>query len=156
MSPGALYRYFPSKESMIEAIVEKDKADAALFLAELAQAENKAKGIAQLMARAVLFLAKDRRNCQLSVEVSAEAARNPEVARLFASTDAIIISTLIQEIEKGQAAGQIDPNLHPKTMAQQMVMMIDGFVGRLAIMTDWDVEAIAQQTEVAVFKLLSS
>ncbi|MEO1682198.1 MAG: TetR/AcrR family transcriptional regulator [Cyanobacteria bacterium J06631_12] len=156
MSPGALYRYFPSKESMIEAIVEQERADAALFLADLAGAENKAKGLAQLMANAVLFLAKDRGYCQLSVEISAEAARSEVAAQLLAEADADIIDALVVAVEKGQAAGDIDGALAPTATAHLLMMMVDGFVGRLAVTTDWDVDAIARQTEAAVFKLLAT
>ncbi|MEL6470933.1 MAG: TetR/AcrR family transcriptional regulator [Cyanobacteria bacterium J06623_4] len=156
ISPGALYRYFPSKESMIEAIVEQERADADLFLADLAQAKNKAKGLAKMMSDAVLFLAKTRSYCQLSVEISAEAARSEVIAQLLAETDTNLIEALMAAVEKGQVAGDIDETLAPETTAQLLMMMVDGFVGRLAVTTDWDVAAIARQVEVAVFKLLSA
>ncbi|MGC1306998.1 MAG: TetR/AcrR family transcriptional regulator [Phormidesmis sp.] len=155
MSPGALYRYFPSKESMIEAVVEKDRADAALFITELMQAENKTTALAMLMAKAVLFLAKDRSYCQLAVEISAEAARSEAIAQLNAGTDAELIAALITAVQQGQAAGQIDKELKPEVTAQFLMIMIDGFIGRLAIEADWDVDAISKQTETAVFRLLS-
>ncbi len=155
MSPGALYRYFPSKESMIEAIVEQQRADAALFIAELMQAENKAKGFAVLMAKAVLFLAKDRHYCQLSVEISAEAARSETIAQLLVDTDTDLITAFMTALKQGQVAGHINKKLAPEATAQLFMMMVDGFVGRLAFEVDWDVNAIAQQTEIAVLKLLA-
>lgn len=155
MSPGALYRYFPSKESMIEAIVEKERADAALFLTELMQAENKAKGFALLMSKAVLFLAKDRSYCQLAIEISAEAARSEVIAQLLVGTDTVLIAAFTTAIKQGQAAGHIDATLAPEATVQLLMMMVDGFIGRLAVMTDWDVDAIAQQTQASVLKLLS-
>ena len=156
MSPGALYRYFPSKESMIEAVVEKDRADAAMFITELMQAKNKAAALATLMAKAVLFLSKDRSYCQLAVEISAEAARSEAIAQLNAGTDAKLITALITAVKQGQEAGQIDRELKPEVTAQLLMMMIDGFIGRLAIEADWDIDAISKQTETAVFRLLSS
>ncbi len=155
MSPGALYRYFPSKESMIEAVVEKDRADAALFITELMQAENKALALASLMAKVILFLSKDRSYCQLAVEISAEVARNEAIAKLYAGTDAALIAALITAVKQGQTAGQIDKKLKPEVTAQLFIVMIDGFIGRLAIEAGWDVEAISKQAEAAVFKLLS-
>lgn len=155
MSPGTLYRYFASKESMIEALVEQERAEAALFLTELVQAEDKATGLAALMAKAVWFLAKDRSYCQLSVEISAEAARNEAIAQLQSRTDADLIDAFTAAVKQGQAAQQIDSQLAPEATARFLLVMVDGFVGRLAISADWDVNAIAKQAEIAVLKLLS-
>ncbi|MEL6855720.1 MAG: hypothetical protein AAFO83_11520, partial [Cyanobacteria bacterium J06607_13] len=86
----------------------------------------------------------------------AEAARSGVVAQLLAETDAVMIEALVAAVEKGQAAGDIDGTLAPEATTHLLMMMVDGFVGRLAITTDWDVEAIARQVEVAVFKLLAT
>src|SRR6476646_7997324 len=40
MSPGALYRYFPSKEAIIEAICEADRADDAKLFAAILSNPN--------------------------------------------------------------------------------------------------------------------
>ena len=155
MSPGALYRYFPSKESMIEAIAEQERTEIAPFLAKLEQAENKAEGLADLMVAIVRMLAADRSYCQLSVEISAEAARNPAIAQLLSDSDARLMQALVTAVEQGQAKGQIDPQLDATVTAQLLMVMMDGSVGRLSIDNDWDAEAIAQQTRHSMLKILT-
>src|SRR5262245_63469351 len=44
MSPGALYRYFPSKEAIIEAIVENDRKQDAKIFAAMLSCRDIAKG----------------------------------------------------------------------------------------------------------------
>ena len=155
MSPGALYRYFPSKESMIEAIVEQERAETALLLETLNLSSNKAIGLGKLLVDAVQLLSTDRSYCQLSVEISAEAARNPTVAKIQAVTTTELLSAFVQAIKQGQAAGQIDNQLAPEATAQLLMMILDGFVGQLAVGVDWPIDTFAQQVERSVLKLLS-
>src|SRR6187401_2532903 len=44
MSPGALYRYFPSKEAIIEAICEADRREDAKIFAAMLSAPDLAEG----------------------------------------------------------------------------------------------------------------
>src|SRR4051812_21235390 len=48
MSPGNLYRYFPSKEALIAGICERDRADAVASFALVDQAPNFFEGLAGL------------------------------------------------------------------------------------------------------------
>ena len=156
MSAGALYRYFPSKEAMIEAIVEQERADTSALLGELEQAENKAVGLAELLEQMVLMLANDRSYCQLAVEISAEASRNPAIADLMSEADADILIAFTHAVQAGQVAGHINPTLSPDVTAHLLMVMLNGWVGHLAVQRDWDAEAIAQHTKHAVLNLLKA
>src|SRR6476620_12019176 len=48
MSPGNLYRYFPSKEALIAGISERNRADAVGDLARVSQAADFFDALAQL------------------------------------------------------------------------------------------------------------
>ena len=155
MSPGALYRYFPSKESIIEAIVERERIETARVLEQLERAENQTSGLAVMMAEFVRLLAQDRSYCQLSVEILAEASRNPVVAKLLAESDTEMLLGFEAAVRQGQAAGHIDSTLSPRATAQLLLAMVGGFIGRLAVEPDLDVEAIAEHAKRAVMNLLS-
>src|SRR5436309_12566825 len=48
VSPGNLYRYFPSKEAIIAGIAERNRAEAAVNFASVAQAPHFFEGLAAL------------------------------------------------------------------------------------------------------------
>lgn len=157
MSAGALYRYFPSKESMIEAIVDQDRIEAGFFMERLKQSENKAIGLADAMEKAVHLFAEGRSNCQLWVEIAAEASRNPVAAKLVADADADLLAEIETVIKQGQAADQINRALVPMVTAQLLVTMADGFMGLFAMRREVvEVDAIAQQAQQMVLQLLKA
>lgn len=155
MSAGALYRYFPSKESIIETIVERDRKDAIFLLERLEKAQNKVTGLADMMAEAIQLLAADRDYCQLCVEISAEAARNPMMARLLSTAEYELLNGLTAVIKQGQSAGQIASALDPDVTAQLLITIADGFIGQFAIKTDLKVTMLSQYARQSVLNLLS-
>src|SRR3569833_2476805 len=86
MSPGNLYRYFPSKEALIAGIAERDRAEVAQ---EFANADLSQGLFAVLKGMAHHhFTVRPIEQVKLCTEVMAEARRNPEIARISASFDA--------------------------------------------------------------------
>ena len=87
MSPGNLYRYFPSKEAMIAGIAERDRA-------EVAQEFAQRRSLAGLLRRArrhgasSFCRASATSRCKLCTEIMSEARRNPEIARISTAFDA--------------------------------------------------------------------
>lgn len=155
MSAGALYRYFPSKESMIEAIVEQDRIETVFFVERLKQAENKAIGLAELMVEAVYLYAEDRSYCQLWIEIAAEMSRNPVAAKLVSTAETELLTELTALVKQGQLAGDIDSTLMPDITAQLLLTMTYGFLGQFSIQPDVvDTKAISQHARRAVLNLL--
>src|SRR3977135_397090 len=86
MSPGNLYRYFPSKEALMAGIAERDRDELAqqFASADLSQGLfNVLQGMAQHH-----FAEKPTEQVLLCTEVMAEARRNPDIARISAAFDA--------------------------------------------------------------------
>src|SRR5215831_13216405 len=82
MSPGNLYRYFPSKEALIAGIAERDRAEVAQ---EFASADL-SHGLLNVLEGMVRHYFAERPSEQvlLCTEVMAEARRNPQIARISA------------------------------------------------------------------------
>ena len=82
MSPGNLYRYFPSKEALIAGIAERDRAEVAQ---EFASADLSHGFFAVLEGMAHHhFAERPDEQVKLCTEVMSEARRNPEIARISA------------------------------------------------------------------------
>jgi TetR/AcrR family transcriptional repressor of uid operon len=110
MSPGALYRYFPSKESIIIAIVEEERSARVALFEELDQAPSFVGGLLEmgrkLFSGELPFLCAD-----LGPEVAAEAARNDKLKTMFEDVEAEMNTAMRRALVKGQERGEIARNL---------------------------------------------
>src|SRR5438105_10267567 len=84
MSPGNLYRYFPSKEALIAGIAERDRAEVAQEFASADLSRGGLFAVLEGMARHH-FAVKPDEQVKLCTEIMAESRRNPEIARISAS-----------------------------------------------------------------------
>src|SRR6201991_1720865 len=85
MSPGNLYRYFPSKEALIAGIAERDRAEVAQEFASI----DLSRGFFAVLEGMAHhhFSGRPDEQVKLCTEVMAEARRNPEIARISAAFD---------------------------------------------------------------------
>ncbi|HEX4179451.1 MAG TPA: TetR/AcrR family transcriptional regulator [Caulobacteraceae bacterium] len=112
MSVGHIYRYFENKEAVIAAIVERDLTATAEQFERMREAPE---GVVAAMVYGLdecLDQAADPATSALFLEVMAEAARNPKVARMAAGQHAKIREWLTALFASGHGAeltqGQID------------------------------------------------
>jgi TetR/AcrR family transcriptional regulator, repressor for uid operon len=140
MSPGNLFHYFPTKDAIIQAIAELDRHETAAALARLRDAENVVTGL-QDLARDVLLAASDRAYAAISIEIAAEATRNPAVAALFAANDQQTRSALVTELRRGVDQGHVDASLDLPQTASWLIALLEGGVGRAALDADFDLAA---------------
>lgn len=87
MSVGQIYRYFANKEAIIAAIVARDLEEAVKLLDEVrARQADEAEQIIELVRHKMAYL-DDPVRAALSLEILAEAARNPKVAEILRQAD---------------------------------------------------------------------
>ena len=84
MSVGQIYRYFPSKEAIVHAIVERIVSHR---LAWIASTGHKPDLAVLLATRMLVDEVDDRDDRALLLEVTAEATRNPAVADIVRAAD---------------------------------------------------------------------
>ena len=87
MSPGNLYRYFPSKEALIAGIAERDRAEVGAAVRErrpLARLLRRARGHGAASFRRAAATSR----CCCAPRSWRRARRNPEIARISAAFDA--------------------------------------------------------------------
>ena len=131
MSPGNLYRYFPSKESLIAGIAERDRAEVAQ---EFARADLSRGFFAVLEGMAhPHFSERPVEQVKLCTEIMAEARRHPEIARISAAFDADVKRWLVDMFKKAAERGDVAPDVDFDGVATMLMIIADGVWWRRAL-----------------------
>jgi AcrR family transcriptional regulator len=146
MSPGNLYHWFPSKQAIIAAFVEADRATTASRLAALSTAGDLASAaVPQIIG--YVTTATDA-EIRLFLEIYAAALRDPELAPLVRTADAEARAGLAALL---RGAGIADP----EATAVVVIALVDGLVSRRAIEPGCDLAALAGPVGAALGALLA-
>ncbi len=123
MSPGGLYRYFPSKEAIIIAIVEEERALRASCVEMLETAPSFIEGLSRMGD--ALFSGEVPMVClKLGPEIYAEAARNPALKPAFDAVEDEMNQAIRRCFVAAQERGEIDATLDP-----DIVLLVIGAIG---------------------------
>lgn len=140
MSPGSLYRYFPSKEAIIAGIAEQDRAD----VAEKFQAIVEAPDFFPALAHAArhYIVEESMEEVCLQTEIKAESRRNPEIAKIYASIEQEVKSGLFNVLRAAVARGDIPPHVNLEIAATMLMALVDGLYWRRAVDPEFDAETV--------------
>lgn len=142
MSPGNLYRYFPSKEAIIAAITERDLAQAAADFAAVDKAPDFFTGFAAL-GRQYLVERTDE-EIALCLDIMAEARRNPEVRRIHQTIQADVHAGLVGILRRAAERGQLRRDLDLDRIVTVLMALGDGIEARRAIDPSFNPEAVIE------------
>jgi TetR/AcrR family transcriptional regulator, repressor for uid operon len=136
MSPGNLYRYFPSKDALVAGLAERDRAEMGRDLAQLAAAEDFLGTLQRLITKH--FEEEPRERAVICLEIWAEGTRNPAFAAIHAEFDreamARITDLFAQAKRKGAVAAEVDP----AAVASLVCTLVNGLFVRRALMSAFD------------------
>ncbi len=141
MSAGNLYRYFPSKEAIVEGICARDQRERAAAFATLVGGDGVLATLAAMLRDHLL--AKPREKAIMIVEITAEAARNPRIAAMTLAIDADVLSGLVMLVEAAKAKGEAAASLDAEFAARVVFTLVSGLFKRRALEPDFDCEAEA-------------
>ncbi len=129
ISPGHLYHFFPSKEAIVEAIVEGDRERMKAAVADIAAQPDLIQALIHAMESidGEFGFAFDN---ALSAEIIAEAARNPRVAEILGRFDIDARLEIQRLLLAGQRAGQVRDDLDVEAMAGVILVIVDGLGAR--------------------------
>ncbi|MGY8632282.1 TetR/AcrR family transcriptional regulator [Bradyrhizobium sp. 14AA] len=123
ISPGHLYHYFPSKEAIIEAMIDLGLAHAAERFEKILAADDV---IEALLADIEDTSLRFRPAQILNLDGLAEAARNPEFAGIIERHTAAVRGMWSDFLRQAQDQGRVDPGLDPGATANILIALIDG------------------------------
>jgi AcrR family transcriptional regulator len=144
MSAGNLYRYFPSKEALVEGICLLDQRQRGAAFHALAHSGDVLSTLETMLRDNLLN--KPRAKAMMFLEVAAEAGRNPRVAEMMRTNDAEVIGGLTYLIEIAQANGEAAADLDPNFAARLMFNYVGGLFRRRALDDRFDVDDEARMT----------
>ena len=148
MSPGNLYRYYDSKEAIIEAICEDDRQRVTDRIQAIKGRENLMVAMLEI-AGETMSASTDTAKSRFACEILAEAMRNERVGAIVRRHNAALLDICTEAIAQAQAAKQVDPGLDPMLAATLLMGAAEGLGTRLALHSHLD----AKQS-IAMFQLL--
>jgi AcrR family transcriptional regulator len=140
LSAGAMYRYFESKDELIEAIADERHAREREGLESVRGVSDPAAALAAL-AREFFGLLDDpdeRLRRRVGVQVWAEALRNPAILALVRRGAGQPLAELTRVVRSAQQGGQLPAELDPAATAR---VLMSAFYG-LVLQQAWDEEDV--------------
>jgi len=133
LSPGAVYRYFPSKETIIAACCQDGQAQVVEAVQQLfAQALDTQAVIEALLTEFFLHLERSVPEVGAEMEMAAEAARNPEINAAYREQRATIVRELARVLRRGQERGEVAAEIDVDAAAQVLLATWQGLVMQLS------------------------
>lgn len=130
MSAGHIYHYFENKEAIIAAIVTRDLDRMLTLTAELRAAGDVLEALVGRAADGVIDNL-DPQTAGLELEILAEAARNPDVARVVRTADQCCIGSLAETLRiLRRANGLSDDDATITAMTEMIAVMFEGLHAR--------------------------
>jgi AcrR family transcriptional regulator len=155
MSPGNLYRYFPSKDALVAGLCERDRAGLASEFSEMHQSGGDfMAAFRELGHRHFEDTARNRAKAKLCMEIWAEAARNPEIAALQTEFDRSFDEELVAAFEIAKQNGAIHPSVDVHAVASIISKLGDGLFVRRAVAADFDAEREVAEVFAVIAALL--
>jgi TetR/AcrR family transcriptional repressor of uid operon len=140
MSPGNLYRYFPSKEALIAGIAERDRAE----IAQQFASADLSQGLFAVLEGLAHhhFAVRPKEEVLLCTEVMAEARRNPEIARISHAFDVDVRKWLNDLLRNAAERGDIPDDVDFDGVVTMLMVIADGVWWRRALDPDFDPDAM--------------
>ena len=138
MSPGNLYRYFPSKEALIAGICERNRAEAVESFAMVDQASDFFEGLAGLARHHLV----DRSDAEVALcaEIMAESRRHPEISKLYQTIEDDIKDRIAAMLKAAAERGEIRDDVDVDAVASVLMVLGDGMSWRRSVDPNFDAE----------------
>jgi AcrR family transcriptional regulator len=129
LSPGAVYRYFASKDEIIEAMEEQERQHSAAVIDALTSERKDTLDVLEGLTDVFFSKLEDVRDCSVHIELWAEALSNPRIKETVVRVEDSIRNAFVNKIvREGQERGEINARLAPDAVARVMMAFWDGLV----------------------------
>jgi len=144
LSPGALYRYFASKEAIIAGLIAWDRQRTTDWFNELPLDQGLMACLEKIKDLSFADF-EDEGFFAMWSEITAEAARNPSVREHLAAHYAYVEKLLANLIRNAVKAGDIRPDVLPEQAAVNILCGYEGLMVRRSVLEDFDFEQASTQ-----------
>ena len=129
LSAGAIYRYFDSKDAIIEAIAAERHAHERSLLADALVGDDPRASLRSFLERYFDWLGDpdEQRRRRVNVYVWAEALHNPRLAGVVASGLAPLDQS-VQAVRAAVRSGAFPPGLDAEAFVRMVLALLQGFV----------------------------
>lgn len=138
MSPGNLYRYFASKDAVMEGLADRDRADVAADFSQLEEAEDFMSAFHALGAK--YFTEEPRERSILCLEIWAEATRSANFNKIVQGFQDEIVARMTRIFAFAQQRGVLRSTSDPQALAILISTLSDGLFVRRAVVESFDAE----------------
>lgn len=155
MSPGLIYRYFDNKSSIILAIIERQLEDARSDIATLQSDTDLVPEFIEMFAQ---WRSGDPElmNPALLLEMTAEATRDPRIARALADADHVTGSDLSAWLKKAaRSEGREPSRKEVETRAFALRCLLSGLAIRAVREPDIDQSILTDSLKLVLSSILS-
>jgi len=153
MSPGNLYRYFPSKDALVAGLCERDRLNLGREFSELGTTGGDFLAAFRALGRKH-FEKANTAKAKLCLEIWAEATRNPVIAALQAEFDNTLEEHLAAAFERAKGSGFVHPSVNARAAASIVGKLGDGLFVRRAVAADFDPDREVAEVFAVIAALL--
>ena len=132
VSLGNLYNHFPGKHDVLAEIAAMERADLAPFLKMLVK-PGSARAVLEKFIKAYANYLAAPETVMLSIEISSEAVRKPDIGALFLANREALVTALASVMRRGVEAGEFRKDLDPNEASQLVIELIDASAYRSAL-----------------------
>jgi AcrR family transcriptional regulator len=139
MSPGNLYRYFPSKDAIVAGLCERDQEELAGDFVSLTAIGDVVGGIERMLRKRLIDGPRER--LQLIIEIWAESARNPTIAAIQHKINSLVRERLIATFEAAKRDGAAAADIDVDFAVSALMTIGAGLFKRGILESDFDGDA---------------
>ena len=127
---GTLFHYFPTKAAVLVAILEHGTRETIEWFASQNSGADPRGVVTAYVEHAVADFADDR--MAGFVRAVSAVMTEPVIAEALAADDAALRNGLLDCLILAQERGQVRADLTPSRLTSWLMLVLDGFVGRIA------------------------
>ncbi len=138
VSKGGLYFHFPSKESLLIAVIERENDAIEDVLQAVGEGEaSLAEAIDKLAVLALRYLGAHPQAAQVSECAIDEALRNPAVAEALRGSDLHFIGWVERLVERARTRGELPPDVDPAVVSRAWMVVLEGVKSKFLQFPEW-------------------
>lgn len=153
MSTGHIYHYFKSKEAIVEAIIKRDLEEGIALIESWKDADDIVQALIDGAKDCIVDRAKLSEPA-LTLEILAEASRNPAISAMLDDCETSIRRCLIEALETGRDRGVIARDAEIETACTVMMLIFDGITVQSATNPLFNPEVILNEMTLLLQRTL--